>query len=91
MHCVSSPEVPLDRLDKVGRRFVPFREGGRGIAMTLRSVVSDSRKWADRRHVATEAEAALKLGDGWHLWMEREDGKSGRPSLITPASVRGWP
>ncbi len=80
----------LHRQDGQGRGYRAFREGSKGIPMTDRSAVQDSDKWSARVHVADESAAAAKLKVGWHLWMEREDGSSTRPSLITPTSVEGW-
>ena len=80
----------LIRHDKAGQLFKPYHEGALGIAMTVRSAFDDGKKWSARQHVASETEAAEKLKIGWHLWMEREDGSSKRPNLITPTSVEGW-
>ena len=80
----------IKRSDKFGNVFIPFVEEFKGIAVTNRSGVIDSKKWSSREHVGNEDEAAKRLKLGWHLWMEREDGSSKRPSLITPTSIVGW-
>ena len=80
----------LTRTDKLSRAYRPYTELGRGIAMTDRAAVTDAQKWSAREHVADETAVTDKLRAGWHLWMEREDGTSARPSLITPTSIQGW-
>ena len=82
--------MKLTRTDKLNRVYRPYVEQGRGIAMTNRALIADSEKWSAREHVADEVAAATKLRAGWHLWMEREDGTSERPSLITSTSIQGW-
>lgn len=80
----------LNRSDKKGRVFAPFYEGSLGIAMTDRANLPDSEKWSARRHYVDEKAVAEKLKQGWYLWMKAEDGLTNRPSLICPASVKGW-
>ena len=80
----------LYRSDKKGRVFAPFCEGSLGIAMTDRANFPDSEKWSSRKHFGDEKAVAGKLKQGWHLWMKAEDGLTKRPSLICPASVKGW-